>query len=387
MNADDQRIEEAAADWLYRREQGLDAQGQDAYLQWLRDDPSHGRAIARLERSWRALDALKEWRPHDSAVPNPDLLSRPPRGLATVRRRWRQVGVWTALAACLALACVLAWQGGAGWGIAAEATQRVAAKPQVIRHEPEQRQLPDGTRLTLQPGSQVEVAFSPTQRRVRLTGGEAHFEVAKNPDWPFFVETSAGLTVRAVGTAFNVRLAEAEVAVVVTEGKVRLEPAETLATGRMTIVRGTPPQVEAGTPSQSPGIALAAETVEAAEAQAPILVAGQSAKLARSEMAAAERTLQVVSLSPEEVARATDWRAVRLEFRDLPLTEVVAEFNRYNPHRICLGDTSVGKLTIGGTFRADNAAAFVRLLERLLGVRVQSSGDVTTIYAPEKPRR
>lgn len=377
MTADDQRIDEAAADWLFRREQGLDAAAQDVYLQWLRDDPRHGRAIARLERSWKALDALKEWRPRDSAVPNPDLLSQPCHGLPRSRRVLRLA----VLTASLAAALVATWY-APGWFESAgdQASVRTAAKPQVIRHEPEQRLLPDGSRLTLQPGSQIEVAFSPAQRRIRLSGGEAHFEVAKNPDWPFFVETPAGLTVRAIGTAFNVRLAEAEVAVVVTEGKVLLE------TEAVAIPSPAPGSAAPANLAIVPATAVPVDAKVAARQSPPLLIAGQSAKFALPEQPAEERSLQVVSLTPEEVARATDWRVLRLEFRDLPLREVVAEFNRHNTHQLALGDDAVGKLTIGGTFRADNAAAFVRLLESLLGVRVQAGPNVTTIYSPTVPR-
>jgi transmembrane sensor len=66
------------------------------------------------------------------------------------------------------------------------------------------------------------VAFTDAERRVRLAGGEAHFVVAKNEAWPFVVE-AAGVAVRAVGTAFAVRVDGAQVDVLVTEGRVRVE--------------------------------------------------------------------------------------------------------------------------------------------------------------------
>ena len=89
----------AAAAWLARRDRGLSAAEQDSYLQWLREDPAHGRELARLESSWNRLDALIDWQPVYSLSPNPDLLA-PPR-----RRTW----AWTALvgvAAAVALAIV-----------------------------------------------------------------------------------------------------------------------------------------------------------------------------------------------------------------------------------------------------------------------------------------
>src|SRR5260370_1274200 len=59
---------------------------------------------------------------------------------------------------------------------------------------------------------------------VRLTRGEAHLAVAKDSSRPFIV-TAGGVSVRAVGTAFNVRRVEQRVEVFVTEGKVRIDSA------------------------------------------------------------------------------------------------------------------------------------------------------------------
>jgi transmembrane sensor len=58
---------------------------------------------------------------------------------------------------------------------------------------------------------------------VRLEG-EAYFEVPHDPDREFVVETPAGV-VRDLGTSFNVRARDDEVAVVVSEGLVALESA------------------------------------------------------------------------------------------------------------------------------------------------------------------
>lgn len=94
--------------WLARRDRGLTAAEQDAFLQWLRADPRHRAALARLDRTWGALDALAAWQPADATRPNPDLLARPLARLAPGRRRSRRAAWWAAcvgagLAAALAL--------------------------------------------------------------------------------------------------------------------------------------------------------------------------------------------------------------------------------------------------------------------------------------------
>jgi transmembrane sensor len=84
--------------------------------------------------------------------------------------------------------------------------------------------LPDGSVLQLNTDSVVETAYSPTERRVRLKKGEAFFSVAKNPQRPFWVDVGA-VSVRAVGTAFNVRFRPEAVEVLVKEGKVSVNQA------------------------------------------------------------------------------------------------------------------------------------------------------------------
>ena len=69
---------------------------------------------------------------------------------------------------------------------------------------PERLTLADGSVAELNHGGKFEVAFTATERRLRLVAGELHVTVAQNPTWPFIVEVD-GIVVRAVGTVFNVR--------------------------------------------------------------------------------------------------------------------------------------------------------------------------------------
>jgi transmembrane sensor len=66
---------------------------------------------------------------------------------------------------------------------------------------------------------------------------------------------------------------------------------------------------------------------------------------------------------------------LRLEFQEMRLGDVVAEFNRYNAIPLVLADPGLGTVTIGGTFRVDNVAGFVRLLELTVDVRSEPRAD------------
>jgi transmembrane sensor len=191
----------------------------------------------------------------------------------------------------------------------------------------------DGSEVTLNTNSEIRVAVSERERRVELQQGEAFFEVAKDSRRPFVVVVG-NKRVIAVGTRFSVRRDDEDIEVVVTEGKIRLESA------------GSPQPVAAGT------IAHASD--------AGVL-------LQKTGLAAAEEALS--------------WRKGILVFHETTLADAIAEFNRYNIHKIVIADPGVASLRVAGNFRANNVDAFVRLLERGYPLRVEQEGEEFVLQA------
>ena len=85
--------------------------------------------------------------------------------------------------------------------------------------------LPDGSKVWLNSGSKLSVleGFNIDERIVQLSG-EAYFKVATNPEKPFVVKVDE-LTIRATGTAFNVKAypEEEQITTTLVEGTVFLE--------------------------------------------------------------------------------------------------------------------------------------------------------------------
>jgi transmembrane sensor len=327
-------IANAAARWLARRDRGMTAIEQDAYLQWLRENPSHGAAIIRLERAWSALDRLSEWRPAHSFHPNPDLLA-PRRG-----RMWRSLGLMAA-AAMIAFGAVLWWP---------QTANQPRHRQAIIHPGPERLVLGDGSVVELKAGAKVEVKFTPEERRVQLVSGEAHFAVAKDPVHPFIVHAGR-FAVLAVGTAFCVSLDQEAVSVLVTEGKVRLDETP-IGTGG-----------QAGAPRELSHLAAGQQAVIS------------TAALSANATSAAPPELQVREVTPAEIERVLSWQGQRLEFVDMPLGDVVTEFNHYNLRKLVVGDAETAAILVGGNFRADNVDAFVRLLDSSFGVTAFPRGS------------
>lgn len=323
------RVADEAAAWVLRCDRGLTAAEQDAFSQWLADDPRHGEQLARHRRHWQRLDPLAQWRPEHSARPNPDLLAPPP-----VRR----FGLWPAavtLAAAAAVAFGVWWNGPARVVPSPAAPSALAATGTATVT---QRLLDDGTVVELNRGAELEVAFSAGERRVRLTRGEAHFTVAKNPERPFIVAVG-GMDVRAVGTAFNIRFDAAAVEVLVTEGRVQVDDMRPAPALPPADVRG--PVV-------------------------PVLAAGQRAVVSLAPRPEAPR---IATLTAGEIERVLAWQHRLLDFTSTPLAEVVAEFNRRNAVQLVVADPELAAVRISASFRSDNIDGFVRLLEAGFGAK------------------
>jgi transmembrane sensor len=325
----DRLIDRQAADWLVRRDRGLGPVEQDEFFQWLAADPRHGEWFARHQRTWKEFNQLAQWRPEHSAEPNPDLLARPRR-----RTRWL---VWTAplaAAAAVVLGFLLRPAPPAGAPAAARGAAAAAGS----------RVLDDGSTVDLRGDSAITVAFSAGERRVELLRGEAFFTVAKDAARPFIVHAN-GIDVRAVGTAFNVRVDRRSVEVLVTEGRVQVAP-------------------------------LAAPSAPEPAAAPQVVAAGERAVVPITSTPEAPR---VAALSADEIARELAWQPRLLDFDSTPLAEVVAAFNARNRTQLELGDATLAGMPIVASVRSDNVEGFVRLLEATTDIRGERRGDTITL--------
>lgn len=362
-----ERIEREAAGWVLASDRGLTREEQDAFSEWLAADPRHGAQLSRHRRHWQRLDSLVEWRPEHGARPNPDLLAPPLR-----RRAVWFAPAFMALAAAAALALAWAlWQrnetGSPAAGEVAGASRTATAT--TAPASPNQRVLEDGTIVELNHGAVLSVHYTETERRVALESGEAHFAVTTNEARPFVVRAS-GVDVRAVGTAFNVRVDSAAVEVLVTEGSVQLE---TNPLADAPPEAGDAPEAEDSSALSPPAPAL----------PPPILEARQRAvvAIASGKRAAAP---QIDTLTPGEVERVLAWQHRLLDFTAAPLRQIVAEFNRRNVVQLVVIDPELASIRISATLRSDNIDGFVRLIEAGFGARAEKRGETEILLRKAK---
>lgn len=212
----------------------------------------------------------------------------------------------------------------------------------------------DGSKITLNTASEIRVAVDANERHIDLRQGEAFFEVAKDPNRPFVVVAGTKRVV-AVGTKFSVRRDGESIEIVVTEGKVRVEGASR--------------------PLRSTAVAASGSTAQLPGADDPVfLTPGAIAYVGEAGVLVRQKTLA-------EAETHLSWRSGILMFREQSLANAVAEFNRYSVRKIVIADPAVAALEVEGNFRAHNVEAFVRLLESGFPVRASVEDDQIVLSA------
>jgi len=228
--------------------------------------------------------------------------------------------------------------------------------------------LEDGTRVSLNTDTRVRVHYDKAARQVELESGEALFEVAKRPDWPFIV-TAAHRHIKALGTEFLVRRDERKLMVTLVEGKVTVSPVTVAPTGGSG-AHGSAAPVAPPTRSASstkPAVAAASQATFT-------LVPGQRLTFASSGAPILDRP---------PLERITAWKRGQVLLDNTRLSEAVREMNRYSTLRLIVEDVQVGAIPISGTFQAGDSENFAKAIARTYHLQVRNQlPDIVLVGKP-----
>lgn len=335
-SADAERIRDQAAAWMVRMVGGASPRLQRDLDRWLAADPRHEAAYRRLGAQFDGARQLRHSR---------RFADRPP-----VRRR--RSPALKAAAACalvaIPVAAFLALHRGAGPGAldtsATGTTIAISQPPSVFRIAAPATAirsvgLADGSVVTLDAASAVEVAFSRDARRLTLSRGRARFSVAHDGR-PFTVSAGGGETI-ARGTVFDVALgADGRVAVALWRGVVDVVPGH------------------AGGGLRSPTRRLAA-------GEALAYKAGQ---------------LTGAATRPPPVGAA--WADGAGEFDNVSLGFVIDRANLRAATPIRLGDPTLAGLRVSGRFDTRDGERLARDLARLFDLSVERTPDAILLARP-----
>lgn len=330
---------------------GLDEAGRAAVVTWLEADPAHLAHYADLQLAgtFDGMD-LPELSAED-AVERLAVVGWPGSDAKTPRMTLRWPDIVSRVAAILLVPLLVAGV----WVISRQHARidRLVAESKVERIAPIQEDasstyvvnpgvkgdivLPDGSRVRLNSASTLRCPdrFAPDSRVVELSG-EGFFEVESNPDWPMYVRTPQGVTVKVTGTKFNVCAYE-------NESALRL----TLVEGSVTVIHEASAQQYAVRPNEE-----------------MVFFAAEKVKPVRHAV---------------DVQPAIVWKDGILHFENTPMDEVVRRLERWYGVSINVSEPSLLQMNFTASFESESLSQVLQLLKITSRIDYRIQGRQVTL--------
>ena len=352
-------VQTQASQWLAKLDaEQPSAQDLAAFKQWVNAAPDHRQAFEELVEFWDEMNILTQAiLPREAAELSAGTIAGPSAAQANATAEYRpalsrylafpRAAFATAFVAMAAIVLTFALQIGS---------------PTVYSTaigEQKTLQLADGSTVQLNTNSTVEVDYSDSTRRLNLTQGEAHFDVAHNPDRPFEVYAGNRL-VRAIGTAFTVHVRKIDVEVIVTEGTVEIDqPDEPELNTNISI-------------AQAPNSATAGADIPVKASAGSVLTFSKDLIDDVEVMVGAQLQDQL------------SWRQGMLVFNSEPLQSVVDEVSRYTDLTIIIPERSAREMKVGGLFKVGDTESLFEALREGFDIHVKEvSSNVVYLISTE----
>ena len=311
-------VADAAAEWLtVLMDDDVGVEDHERFEHWRSAHPDHDRAWRHIEAVRGRIKGMQPTAAYRALSSFARPSSESPTGQALTRRN-------TLRALC--------WAGAVGTtGLLATRTrtwQQIAADHRTATGERRRIELDDGTVITLNTASALDVRFDIERRLVRLVAGEIlvvtrHDAGGRMDERPFVVETANG-RVRALGTRFTMRDLGEQTRVTVLQSAVEIAPLE-------------------------------------GASQARVLQAGEQATFSRLRVD-----------TPVPVNAQTDaWTRDQLVADEMLLRDFVSELGRYRPGLLTCAP-EVAELRLSGVFPLSDTDRILAALPSVLPVRLSS---------------
>jgi transmembrane sensor len=332
----DEKYIAQSSEWISKLDRGLSAPETIELEQWLALDTEHPKMLLKLATLWDKMDVLNklsELVPHSPEQANQ-----------------HHAGRW-AIAASIFLASMLsiaAYQWGAFEPLAVTA-QQVYSKNIYTTKIGEQSTfyLQDKTKVVLNTNSQLRVTYTDKQRLFELIKGELHVTVAHNTQQPLSVY-AGGKIIQAIGTAFNVKLQETQLELIVTDGRVL--------------------------------VADQSEQASASLAMSDVRLPSSSLTVSKGEKVELNaKQPQIVTLQAADIEVDLSWQQGELIFRGETLEIALKEVSRYTPYHFKLADEQLKSMQIAGLFRTNDIDGLLSALEQNFAIEHQRIDSQTIL--------
>jgi transmembrane sensor len=311
-----ERLAEASV-WIARLHGGEpDKTAVVAVKQWLNAHPMNERALELCTEMWEESANLRRVIPFETELP-------------VAHHRYR--GLSIAAAAILLAIGIFFWP-GPSTGVSTDVgEQRLIT-------------LKDGTRVFLNTDTRIEIKYDARARFVDLKTGEALFDVAKRPAWPFIVK-AGDREIRALGTSFVVRRDETQTAVTLVEGTV-------------TVTTQGPASHAARSPAN-----------ERTPRDAYTLTPGQKLTFMANQ----------AHLATTSLDNAIAWRRGQIILDDTPMSGAVSELNRYSKVKLVIESPDARTIRVTGLFQTGDSLNFARAVAQTYGLTVEERGGAIVL--------
>ena len=191
--------------------------------------------------------------------------------------------------------------------------------------------LPDGSEVILNSASTLRTPaqFEDGKRVVELEG-EGYFKVESNPDWPMYVKTSKGMTVKVTGTEFNLSSYNDDAAL------------------KLTLVQGRVSLIDDKSESE----------IEVNKNEEVVI-----------------RSIAAPNAVPKPVRKTADmrlntsWKDGYLVFDNTPIREVIKKMERWYGIEITVADSKVMNNVFTASFRSESLQQVLTLLDVTCGIK------------------
>ena len=321
-------LNKTAARWFIRmQDAAIDSPERTQFEHWLMQSEMHQAEYASIADAWNGIDSVDELKKLAAAKQANQFLNQ--------HKRSKKIkNAMAALSVCF----IFIFAGLFGF----EQYQQWLAKPTMqMASESSATQiltqkLEDGSEITLNASTKIQVTYYRHQRHIALLQGEAIFNVTKDTDRPFIVETNTA-KIKVLGTRFAVNKLSQLVRVSVDHGSVQVE-------------------------SKAPVSTI-------------ILRNGQVAEVAQD----AATGLQTVKLKKNVAADYFKFATGTVVFNQADIVEIADVLSRYGQRKVTgQGDS---KEKISAVLNTKDIDTFINTLPKIANVTVKKTQESTVIQS------
>ncbi len=326
---DDTLLDEATEWFVVMRADDISEERSADFVQWINQSTRHQAAYAQIGGFWDDLPALDMDKKTITSLTDHKALKASNSNF--VSRAWSPRAIAASLS--FLLISMVGFNFADQFLMDTHAT-KVGELADII--------LADGSHLVMNTNSKVRIDMRDDKRVIYLENGEVFFDVAKDKDRPFFVETSGGL-VRVLGTKFNIR----------QKGKA----------SDVTVLEGAVGVVDYGSMKDN----LTTISMDATLAPGQKFTLGNDA-------------LDNIAL-PVDSAAVLAWRDRKLIYNGENFRTLVKDINRYYNAEIRIGDPALNDIEVVAILKIEDRAATLKALESTFNVTARPlSKDLIYLY-------